>query len=104
MWLVPAEMLDRLVAYPAGGGMVLMMMDYKVYVLYSKTLDKHYVGCTKDIQERLSRHNTGRSKFTSRGMPWVIIKTYTCNTLSEARRLEKTIKGRGISRYLKENI
>ena len=103
MCLVPAKMLDRLVAYPARAGWSLEMMKYKVYILYSEKLKKYYVGYTKDITERIKRHNSGRSKFTSMGMPWVLIATYDCSTLIEARRLEKTIKGRGILRYLQES-
>ncbi len=78
-------------------------MNYKVYVLFSKKLKKYYVGYTKDLEDRLIRHNTGRSRFTSKGIPWEMIKFYSCETRKEAITLERRIKGRGVTRFLEEN-
>ncbi|GGD57985.1 GIY-YIG nuclease family protein [Muriicola marianensis] len=77
--------------------------EYKVYVLYSEKLEKYYVGFTSDLTERIERHNTGRSRFTSRGIPWKLIRVFDCASRLEAIRLEKCIKSRGIKRYLEEN-
>jgi len=46
-----------------------------VYVLYSEKLKKRYVGSTKEINKRLSEHNTGKSKFTKVGIPWRLVYT-----------------------------
>ncbi|NER10859.1 GIY-YIG nuclease family protein [Muriicola jejuensis] len=78
-------------------------MSYLVYVLYSERLEKYYVGYTKDLDERMSRHNTGRSRFTSKGLPWKLIRVFNCTSRLEAIRLEKIIKSRGIKRFLEEN-
>ena len=37
---------------------------------YSVKLDKYYVGACEDIIQRMIRHNSGESVFTSRGIPW----------------------------------
>ena len=71
-----------------------------VYILYSKRLEKFYVGQTKDLNDRIDRHNMGRSKWTKGGEPWELVTTFKLETRSEAVRLEKRIKGRGIKRYL----
>ncbi|WP_435254320.1 GIY-YIG nuclease family protein [Tenacibaculum sp. A30] len=31
-------------------------MSYFVYILYSKTLDKYYIGSTNDVENRLRKH------------------------------------------------
>ena len=81
----------------------MMEMEYEVYVLYSKKIGKYYVGYTKDLAERMVRHNAGRSSFTSRGIPWKLIRVFNCSSRLEAIRLEKIIKSRGIKRFLEEN-
>ncbi|MFZ5948154.1 GIY-YIG nuclease family protein [Stygiobacter electus] len=42
---------------------------YYVYVLYSLSLNKRYVGSTSDLTNRISEHNSGKSKFTKGGIP-----------------------------------
>jgi len=76
---------------------------YFVYILYSRKLDKYYVGSTQDIEDRHHRHNSGQGKFTKKGIPWKRLTTFELETRPEAVRLEKKIKKRGIRRYLEEN-
>ena len=78
-------------------------MQYVVYVLFSESLAKYYVGQTKDIENRLDRHNSGRENYTSKGTPWNLICTFNCKDRQEAVRLESRIKKRGIQRYLQDN-
>jgi putative endonuclease len=84
------------------GGMAVSM-NYVVNILFSRKLEKYYVGHTNNIEKRLTVHNRKGKKYTSKGIPWVLIKTYTCMTRSEALGLELKIKGRGIKRYLDGN-
>jgi putative endonuclease len=77
---------------------------YYVYILYSSSLKKHYVGSTENVENRLNQHNAGKGNFTSKGIPWVLIKSIMCETRSEAVKLEIKIKKRGIERYLQDNI
>jgi len=77
-------------------------MNYFVYILFSDSLQKYYVGSTEDINKRLEEHNRGKSSFTSKGIPWKIVITFDCETRSEAVNLEKKIKNRGIKRYLQD--
>ncbi|MEM9921334.1 MAG: GIY-YIG nuclease family protein [Bacteroidota bacterium] len=75
---------------------------FVVYIIYSHTIDRFYVGSTQNLDDRMKRHNSGRSKYTKRGMPWVIITTFELASRPEAVRLEKKIKKRGIKRYLSD--
>jgi putative endonuclease len=79
-------------------------MEYKVYILHSKTMDKYYVGYSEDVNRRLDEHNIGKGNFTSKGIPWEMIKTIACTSKTEAIVLEKRIKKRGIKRYLQDNF
>jgi putative endonuclease len=78
-------------------------MKYSVYILFSEKLNKFYAGHTVNLEDGLLRHNTGRSKFTATGLPWILVKTYKCSDRSSAVRLERKIKKRGIERYLNNN-
>ncbi len=48
-----------------------------------------YVGLTKDIKERIVRHNTGREKTTRFYKPFVLIYSEICESRIEARKREK---------------
>jgi len=74
-----------------------------VYILYSNSINQYYCGETQDIVDRLVRHNSGRSKATKRGVPWIMVKNIECNNRSEAKKLETAIKSRGIKRWLTSN-
>ena len=74
-----------------------------VYILNSSSLGKFYVGSTDNVERRIDQHNSGRSNFTSKGIPWKIIAKIECNSRSDAMGLEIQIKKRGIKRYLQDN-
>ncbi|WJS95026.1 GIY-YIG nuclease family protein [Flavobacterium johnsoniae] len=73
-----------------------------VYILYSTTKEKFYIGQTNDIEDRLRRHNSGQSLSTKNGIPWKIIYTIQLESRSEAMNLESKIKKRGAKRYLQD--
>ena len=73
---------------------------FQVYILYSPTLQKYYVGSTQHLDIRLEEHNRGKSPFTKTGMPWNLVHTMACADRTEAVQLEMKIKKRGIQRFL----
>ena len=74
---------------------------YFTYILYSKSLDQFYKGSTKDINDRLHRHNSGFEKYTSVGKPWVLLWKATKETKSEAYKLEFKLKNLNRNRLIK---
>ncbi|MFT3947762.1 MAG: GIY-YIG nuclease family protein [Agriterribacter sp.] len=76
---------------------------YFVYILYSRSIDKYYVGSSEDVERRIVEHNMGKGNFTSKGIPWIVVITFECESRTEAVRLELKIKKRGIKRYLQDN-
>jgi putative endonuclease len=71
-----------------------------VDMLYSRSLGKHYVGQTSDLNSRLQRHNAGLVKSTKSGVPWEVKCSFEVASRSEAVLLEQRIKKRGAKRYL----
>jgi putative endonuclease len=67
-----------------------------VYILYNSSLEKYYVGSSDEVAKRFAQHNLGKGNFTSKGIPWILITTFSCNSRSEAVVLELKIKKRGI--------
>jgi len=78
-------------------------MKYYVYILFSQTRLKYYVGQTQDFEKRIKRHNKGLVLSTKGGIPWELVKRFELESRSEAMKLERKIKKRGIARFLKDN-
>ncbi len=79
-------------------------MVYTVYILYSESLERYYTGHTHNLDDRLARHNHGRSKATKSGTPWQLVYTETCPTRSEAMRREQQIKKKKSRHYIETLI
>jgi putative endonuclease len=78
---------------------------YWTYVLWSYKLHKRYVGSTEKLpQDRLNDHNHGKTPFTSKGIPWVLIHSESFATLSEARKRESFLKSGVGRKWLDGNL
>jgi len=65
---------------------------FTVYILFSRSTSKFYVGSTANVEDRLCRHNTGRSASTRHGKPWILVYSEQFASRSEAMQREKQIK------------
>ncbi|MCH7883175.1 GIY-YIG nuclease family protein [Patescibacteria group bacterium] len=65
---------------------------YYVYILKSLNKDSYYVGYTKNIYQRLLRHNIGEMKSTKASAPYKVIHFEEFETRSKAMRREQQIK------------
>ena len=63
-----------------------------VYFLYSTQQGKFYAGVSKDVDDRLRRHNNGESLSTKSGRPWKLLHKIVCENKSAAMLLETKIK------------
>ena len=75
-------------------------MTYYVYILKSKPTGRYYTGHTKDIDERLRRHNAGHSQSTKPYRPWKVVYTEEYSTRSEAMKRESEIKAKKNRQYI----
>jgi len=48
-------------------------MSFIVYIIYSNSADRYYIGQTNHFDARLGRHNAGIEKATAPYLPWVLI-------------------------------
>jgi len=67
-----------------------------VYILYSESAKRYYIGHTEDLYDRLSSHNTTtdiQGRYTRKNGPWELVY-FEANfqTRSAAMRREKEIK------------
>ena len=69
-------------------------MSYFVYVIGSlkHSKPKTYVGWTKDLNERLRKHNLGKGAKSTKGRKWKIIYHEIFNSKEKAMRREYYLK------------
>ena len=77
---------------------------YKVYIIYSKIIDKYYVGYTNEIDRRIKEHNRVKGKFTDRGIPWEIVYTEIFDDKNDAIKREAEIKAKKSRIYIESLI
>ena len=70
------------------------------YILYSKKLNKYYVGSCINLERRLYEHNIGHSKFTSLGVPWQFVYSELFESLVEAKTRELKVKRMKSRKYI----
>ena len=67
-------------------------MCYFVYILYSVSRDRYYIGYTASLQGRLEKHNQKHVGFTGRIKDWKLVWSEGFETKAEAMRREKQFK------------
>ena len=78
---------------------------FTVYVLYSQTFNRIYVGYTSDIEKRLFAHNhVSNNGWTKSFQPWEIIYREEFKKKSEAMIREKQLKSSKGREFIRENI
>ncbi|MFO7844451.1 MAG: GIY-YIG nuclease family protein [Bacteroidales bacterium] len=79
---------------PKVGVLFYMGMNYYCYILYSKSLDKYYVGETQELEERLRLHHSGffSSAYTIKTSDWELFYWIECESRKQARGIERHIK------------
>ena len=75
-------------------------MLYYVYILKSLKDNSFYIGQTQNLEERLQRHNKGRSRFTCGKNPWAIVYSEEFSTREEAMKREAEIKNKKSREYI----
>ena len=71
-------------------------MSTACYVLFSKTLNKFYIGATNDsVEKRLEKHNAhcyGNHRYTAAANDWEVFFALEANDYPHAIRMERKIK------------
>jgi putative endonuclease len=84
------------------------MQQSFVYILFSNSLNKYYVGLTTlSPEERLERHISNfysqKKKYTEGASDWELFWKLSCASVGQARRIERHIKKMKSRAYI-ENL
>jgi putative endonuclease len=83
----------------------LFLFMFTTYILFSKTLQKFYIGFTAgDMNERLYKHLSNHTGFTAKAKDWVVVYTENFPTKNEALAKEKQLKNWKSNKRVKELI
>jgi putative endonuclease len=78
---------------------------FTVYVLYSKTHDKIYVGLTSNLIARFHSHNKLATKgWTIKFRPWSVVYTEVYEDKGDGSRREKSLKSARGRKFIREDI
>ena len=77
-----------------------------IYIIYSPSFDRYYVGETEDFEMRLTQHNTGffGSSSTKYAKDWRLGKLMRVSNCVQARQVEKHIKSMKSKKFLEQLI
>ncbi|MEQ8910367.1 MAG: GIY-YIG nuclease family protein [Vicingaceae bacterium] len=80
--------------------------SYYIYILWSTSLKKYYVGFTKNVKARVRQHNTSNlNTFTSKHRPWTYKAHFKVNgQKSDALGIEKFIKSQKSQKFIERLI
>ncbi len=79
-------------------------MEFAVYILYSYSADKFYIGYSGSLIERFRWHNKAKKGFTLRYRPWSMIHVEFYSTKEEALGREKKLKGGQGRKWIKTHF
>ncbi len=77
---------------------------FYTYVLKSQVAMKYYTGYTGNLKSRLSDHNKGRSLYSRRYRPWILVYSENFETELEAQNRERYFKSSAGRRWLKIKV
>ena len=77
---------------------------HQVYILFSKKLNRYYIGFTSNLEERMVFHkNSENRKFTHNASDWELFYTIECSLKEQDLKIEKHIKAMKSRIYI-ENL
>lgn len=79
-------------------------MTYFLYILYSKKIDKFYIGITHNPEQRLISHNKYPKGWTKRGIPWEMVFTKEFSDKTITKKWESWIKKQKNKKIIQEII
>ena len=76
-----------------------------VYILRSQSEpDRHYVGTTQDLRERVQRHNSGAVSHTAKYGPWQVQTYMAFDDIDRAFAFEKYLKSASGRAFAKKRL
>ena len=63
-----------------------------VYIIYSQTRNRYYIGSCANLEIRLNRHNAGATQSTKNGRPWKMVYHESFPSKTDAIKREIYLK------------
>ena len=79
-------------------------MYYTLYILKSQRFNKFYTGQTDNLERRIKEHNSGKVKYTTLYMPWMLIYKEVFKNREDTVKREKYLKSAAGRRWLKKKF
>lgn len=79
-------------------------MTFFGYILESSVSREYYIGQTKNLENRVARHNRGCEPSTKHGRPWKLVLSVEFGSRGEAVKWERSVKGRKRRSYIESLI
>ena len=76
------------------------MNHFTLYIIYSRQIDKYYIGYTSDLEKRMKEHGSGISTYTSKATDWILKYTELFPERGQAMAREKEIKKKKSRSYI----
>ena len=76
---------------------------FYIYILQNSS-GRFYIGYTSNLEERIKRHQQGRSPYTKNRGPWKLVYSESYPTKTQAAAREKFIKSKKSSVFIKKLI
>ena len=67
-------------------------MEFTVYILFSETKNRYYIGYTSNLEERIIRHNQKSKGFTGNVNDWKVVYIEKYEIKEQALQRELQIK------------
>jgi putative endonuclease len=77
---------------------------FYTYILKSSKNGRMYIGYTNNLRKRLIQHNEGKSNYTKRDRPYLLVYYEACLDEDDARSRELYLKSGMGKRYIKNRI
>ena len=80
-------------------------MEYHVYVLFSQTFNKIYIGFSSDLESRLQSHNVLATKgWTIKFRPWKLVHSEKFQSKADAIKRERELKSAKGREFIRNSI
>ena len=77
---------------------------FYVYILYSASFDRYYIGQSNNLEDRIRRHNSGYIKSTKAYKPWEVVYSETYQSRGESMARESYLKSLKSKTAIKELV
>ena len=69
-----------------------VMNTFYTYIIFSKAIDRYYIGYTANLEKRLQKHNANHKGYTGRANDWKIVYFESCDSKEGAYARERELK------------